>query len=62
MPKSQPKTTQDKAEVLQGKIDLIDHLLDWHCKCELPAATRLYLRNLRYEYKCKLDEISDVTY
>lgn len=42
---------------LTGKIELIDHLLEWHCKCELKQESRLYLQNLRYAYKTKIDEL-----
>lgn len=44
---------------LQGKIELIDHLLEWHCNCELKQESRLYLQNLRYAYKTKIDELID---
>lgn len=44
---------------LKAKVELIDHLLDWHCKCELRQESRLYLQNLRYAYKTKTDELID---
>lgn len=52
-------TKSEEITGLKAKVELIDLLLDWHCKCELRQESRLYLQNLRYAYKTKIDELID---
>ena len=52
-------TKSEEITGLKAKVELIDLLLDWHCKCELRQESMLYLQNLRYAYKTKIDELID---
>lgn len=49
------KLTDEQRYILTGKVELIDYLLHYYCKCELSPEVKLHLKNLRYDFKTKID-------
>jgi hypothetical protein len=41
---------------LQGRIEMIDYILDAFCVSELVSSARTHLKGLKFEYKYKVDE------
>jgi len=53
-----PEERRERIAKNQGKVELIDHLSDFHCPCEMPSFTKDYLKRLRYEFKSNIDELN----
>ena len=47
---------------MEGRVEMIDYLLDMFCRQEITMPVRTHLKNLKYSLKIKLDaDITDNT-
>lgn len=53
----QSKSSKIEIIKLEAKIEMIDYVLNHFCVRELGESQRTDLRNLKYSYQTKIDEI-----
>lgn len=47
--------TQIEQARMEGRVEMIDYLLDMFCRQEITMPVRMHLKNLKYSLKIKLD-------